>query len=178
MMMRADELEKRKTLHERARLLARQEEAEATAPDDEFYAVQCVVAGQNYAFDGPLVREVSHCKNLTHIPCTPPFIAGVVNIRSEIVPVLDTRKFFQLPPGWPENSKLIVLQSADTKLGVLVDDVVGVCTFSLSKLQLPLTNMTLEQTRYVRGIAEGPVIVIDAIALINDPAIEVNETVD
>ncbi|MDR3616899.1 MAG: chemotaxis protein CheW [Candidatus Obscuribacterales bacterium] len=177
-MTKADELEKRKILQERARLLARHEDEEVTAPDDEFYAVQFVVAGQNYAFDGPLVREVSHCKNLTRIPCTPPFIAGVVNIRSEIIPVLDTRKFFQLAPGWPDNSKLIILQVDDTKLGILVDDVVGVSTFSLSKLQLPMTNMTAEQTRYVRGIAEGPVIVIDAMALINDPTIEVNETVD
>ena len=177
-MLQADDLQKRKILHERARLLARQEDAEATTVEDEFHVVQFVVAGQNYAFDGPLVREVSHCKNLTRIPCTPAFIAGVVNIRSEIVPVLDTRKFFQLPHGWPENRKLIVLQFGDTKLGILVDDVVGVSTLSLSKLQLPLSNMTPEQTRYVRGIAEGPVIVIDAMALISDPAIEVNETVD
>jgi purine-binding chemotaxis protein CheW len=177
-MTKADEFEKRKILQERARLLARHEDEEVTAPDDEFYAVQFFIAGQNYAFDGPLVREVSHCKNLTRIPCTPSFIAGVVNIRSEIVPVLDTRKFFQLAPGWPEKSKLIILQVDDTKLGVLVDDVVGVSTFSLSKLQLPMTNMTAEQMRYVRGIAEGPVIVIDAMALINDPTLEVNETVD
>ena len=159
-------------------MLALQEEPEPAASDDEFYVVQFVVAGQDYAIDGPLVREVSPCKHLTRIPCTPRFIAGVVNIRSEIIPVLDTRNLLQLPAGWPDNCKLIVLHSGDTKLGILADDVVGVSTLSLSKLQPPLPNMTPAQTRYVRGIANGPVIVLDAMLLVNDPSIVVNEPVD
>ena len=172
------EQDKQKILRERAKLLARRDEDETAPLDDEFHVVQFVVADQHYAFDGRLVREVSHCKNLTRIPCTPPFIAGVVNIRSEIVPVLDTRRFFQLAPGFPEKSKLIVLQTADVKLCLQVDDVVGVSTLSLSKLQPPLATMTPEQIKYIRGIADGPVIVIDALTLIDDPALEVNETVD
>jgi hypothetical protein len=38
--------------------------------------------------------------------------------------------------------------------------------------------MTPEQTRYMRGLADGPIIFIDAQSLIDDPQIAVNETVD
>jgi purine-binding chemotaxis protein CheW len=173
-----DDEERLKILQERARLLAREEEPEVTASVDDLDVVEFVVAGQHYAFDGNLVREVSPCRHLTRIPCAPPFIAGVVNVRSEIIPVLDTRHLFHLPEGCPVNSKLVILQSDDTRLGLLVDDVVGVSTLSLAKLKPPLATMPKEQTRYMLGLAEGSVIVIDAMSLMNDPQIVVNETVD
>jgi len=177
-MLQTDGAEERRILQERAKILARPDVVEAADSADEIYVVQFLVAGQSYAFDGSMVREVSPCKQLTRIPCTPRFIAGVVNVRSEIIPVLDIRNLFQLPAGWPNNCKLIVLQSADTRLGVLADDVIGVTTLSLARLQPPLPNMTPEQTRYMRGLADGPIIFIDAQSLIDDPQIAVNETVD
>lgn len=177
-MLKSDDIQRIKILRERARILAIQEEPEASPADDEFYVVQFVVGGQSYAIDEPLVREVSTCKHLTRIPCTPKFIAGVVNIRSEIIPVLETRVLLNLPSGWPDNRKLIVMQSGDTKLAILADDVVGVSTLSLIRLQPPLSTMSAEQSRYVRGIADGPVIVINGMSLLNDPGIVVDENVD
>ena len=177
-MLTSDDEERLLILRERARLLAREEEPEVTTSADDLDVVQFVVAGQHYAFDGNLVREVSPCKHLTRIPCTPSFIAGVVNVRSEIIPVLNTRNLFQLPEGRPVNSKLVILQHEDARLGLLVDDVVGVSTLSMSSLKPPLATMPKEQTRYMLGLAEGSIIVIDALLLMNDPQIVVNETVD
>jgi purine-binding chemotaxis protein CheW len=177
-MLSPNDAEQRRILKERAKLLARQAEEESSSLDDDLYVVQFLAAGQNYAFDGQLVREVSLCKELTRIPCTPPVIAGVVNVRSEIIPVLDTRQLFQLSTGWPINRKLIVLQHEDVRLGVLADDVIGVTRLSLSRLKPPLSNMSHEQARHVRGLTEDAVIVVDALSLMNDPRIIVNETVD
>ena len=176
--MSASDEERLRILRERARILAREEEPEATQSADDVDVVQFVVAGQNYAFDGNLVREVSACKQLTRIPCTPSFIAGVVNVRSEIIPVLHTRNLFRLPEGSPGNAKLVILQSDDARLGLLVDDVVGVTTLSLAQLEPPLATMPAEQSRYMLGLAHGSIIVIDALALMNDPSIVVSETVD
>jgi purine-binding chemotaxis protein CheW len=177
-MATSDDEERLLILRARARLLAQEEESEVTASADHLDVVQFVVAGQHYALDGNLVREVSPCRHLTHIPCAPPFIAGVVNVRSEIIPVLDTRNLFSLPEGRPVNSKLVILQSDEARLGLLVDDVVGVNTLSMASLKAPLATMPKEQTRYMLGLAAGAVIVIDALLLMNDPQIVVNETVD
>jgi len=168
----------RSILKARAKRLARQEEPLTISSDDDFHIMVFVVAGQSYACDGLMVREVSLCKELTRIPCTPPYIAGVVNVRSEIIPALDTRYLFQLPPGWTATSKLIILQDNETRLGILADDVLGVEKISLSTLRPPLANMTQEQSRHIRGLTENAVIVIDVLSLMNDPRLVVNETVD
>ncbi len=159
-------------------MLAREELPEPTVSADDLDVVQFVVGTQHYAFDGNLVREVSPCRHLTRIPCTPPFIAGVVNVRSEIIPVLNTRVLFHLPNDPPSHSKLVILQNDEARLALLVDDVVGVSTISLTSLQPALKTMSQAQTKYMLGLTEGSIIVIDAMSLMNDPRIVVNETVD
>jgi purine-binding chemotaxis protein CheW len=173
-----DEIEQRRIFKERAKRLARQEEPIAITSEDDIYVMAFVVAGQNFACDTEAVSEVSLCKELTRIPCTPRTIAGVVNLRSEIIPALDTRFLFQLPAGWPENSKLIILHDNEVRLGILADDVLGVEKVSVSKLRPPLANMTQDQIRHIRGLTDNALIVLDAFSLMNDPRIVVNETVD
>jgi purine-binding chemotaxis protein CheW len=169
---------KRSILKARAKRLARQEEPLPLLSENDFHIMVFLVAGQSYAFDGQVVREVGSCKELTRIPCTPPFIAGVVNVRSEIIPALDTRYLFQLPPGWSDNSKLIILQDNEMRLGILADEVLGVERISYSSLRPPLADMTQEQSRHIRGLTDDAIIVIDALSLMNDPRIVVNETAD
>jgi chemotaxis signal transduction protein len=85
---------------------------------------------------------------------------------------------FHLPNDAPSHSKLVILQNDEARLALLVDDVVGVSTISLTSLRPALKTMSQAQTKYMLGLTEGSIIVIDAMSLMNDPRIVVNETVD
>src|SRR5687768_2140813 len=55
------------------------------------------LAQERYALETRYVREVYPLKDLTRLPCTPPFVLGIVNVRGRITPVIDIKKFFDLP---------------------------------------------------------------------------------
>src|ERR1035441_10847869 len=85
----------RKILRERARALSRPRKqgpvAEASLELLEFRLAQ-----ECYALETRHVREVYPLRDLTPLPCTPPFVLGVVNVRGRITPVIDIKKFFDL----------------------------------------------------------------------------------
>src|SRR5258708_1296834 len=47
------------------------------------------VGGEQYAGDGPGVREIVECMRITQVPATPSAIRGIVNLRGSVVPVID-----------------------------------------------------------------------------------------
>src|SRR6476661_1276514 len=55
------------------------------------------LAHESYAVETRYVEAVVPLKDLTPLPCTPPFVLGIVNVRGRIVPVIDVRRFFDLP---------------------------------------------------------------------------------
>src|SRR5882757_6299566 len=83
-------------LRARARVLARppERQAEAGAMLD---LLEFRLAQECYAVENRYVQEVCPLKELTPLPCTPPFLLGIVNVRGRILPVLDLKKFFDLP---------------------------------------------------------------------------------
>ena len=88
--------EDREILRSRAHDLG--EEPRAAAPASEMMdAVEFELAGEKYAIPLGQVLAVSELKELTPVPCTPAFIAGIVNLRGEIRTVIDLKKFFELP---------------------------------------------------------------------------------
>src|SRR5579859_8008990 len=85
----------RRILEARARAAARP----GAAPDDRarIEVIAFTLAGESFGAETCHVREVCQLKELTPVPCTPPFLAGVMNLRGQIVAVVDLRKFFDLP---------------------------------------------------------------------------------
>lgn len=54
------------------------------------------------------VREIYPLKEFTPIPCTPPFVLGIINVRGQILSVIDIKKFFDLPEkGLPISTRLL-----------------------------------------------------------------------
>src|SRR3712207_4651394 len=77
-------------LRERARELARVPVAPGEGSGERFQTVEFVVAGEHYAVAAESVREVYPLKELTPLPCTPPWVRGILNVRGQILTVLDT----------------------------------------------------------------------------------------
>ena len=68
------------------------------------------------------VAEVVRCPEIFSIPHTPDHIAGVVNLRGEILTIVDIRKLLELPDAHQEGRKyLVVIDQRGIRIGILVD---------------------------------------------------------
>ena len=83
-------------LRARAQVLARIPER-APVAGASLEVLEFRLAKERYALENRWVQEVCPLKELTPLPCTPPFVLGIVNVRGRILPVLDLKKLFDLP---------------------------------------------------------------------------------
>lgn len=167
--------ETKRVLEERARSLAR-EPARAELDDEWIEAVEFTLAHEQYAVASEHVRDVYPLEELTPLPCTPSFVLGIVNLRGEILSVIDIKKFFDLPErGLTDLNKVIVLESEDMAFGILADAINGVRHIRRSGIQPPLPTLTGIREDYLQGVTAERVVVLDAGKLLADEKLIVNE---
>src|SRR4029077_20843283 len=100
-------------LRTRARALARPP-VQRPAAHTWLEVLEFRLAQESYAIETRYVREVYPLKDLTPLPCTPPFVLGIVNVRGRILPVIDLKKFFDLPErGLNGLLRIIVIEGND-----------------------------------------------------------------
>jgi len=164
-------------LRERALALAA-EPARTQALDQSIEVMEFLLAHERYAIESSHLREVFPLENLTPLPCTPAFVLGIVNLRGEIVSVIDLRKFFDLAQtGLPDLNKVMVIESANMTFGILADAILGVRRIALAEIQPALPTLTGIRERYLKGITAERIVVLDAGKLLADEDIVVQEQV-
>ncbi|MFN0079015.1 MAG: chemotaxis protein CheW [Prosthecobacter sp.] len=167
----------RRLLKKRAQELAREPQAQEVA-GDILETVEFELASEHYAIALAQVKEVSLLKELTPVPCAPPFVLGIINLRGEIRTVIDLKKFFDLPAkGITELNKIIIIQHDDMQVGILADTILGVRRIRLDELQPALPTLTGRRADYLRGITSERLVVLDAAKILSDNRILVNEEV-
>ena len=168
--------ERDKILKERAKIFSR--ELEAKGEKDEYVEVlEFLLAHEMYGVELKYVREVYPLKELTPIPAIPAFVLGIVNVRGEILSVIDIKKFFDLPEkGLTDLNKVIILHSADMEFGILADSIIGVRNILLSEMQTSLPTLTGIREEYLKGVTKEREIILDGGKLLSDKGIIVNES--
>ncbi len=82
---------------------------------------------EEYAVDILNVQEINKVLTITRVPRTEQYIEGVMNLRGNIIPIINLYTRFSLQPlGNEEDSRIIVFQIDELKIGVIVDEVVEV----------------------------------------------------
>ncbi|GAB6179504.1 hypothetical protein JCM14036_08230 [Desulfotomaculum defluvii] len=168
--------EKKRILRLRAEILAQ----EIQKQDIEvcLEVVQFTLSGEQYALESKYIREVFPLRDITPLPCTPDFVMGVVNVRGQIVSVLDFKKIFKLPQkGEVKIPKVMVLHCSDMEFGMLVDEITGTGPLPYSSIGPPLNNLTGKQAAYLRGVTGERLIVLDGEKILSDKDIIVDEEV-
>jgi purine-binding chemotaxis protein CheW len=164
-------------LRARARALARPLEEVAATPLLELLEFR--LADERYAVETRHVREVYPLKDLTPLPCTSSFVAGIVNVRGRILPVIDLKKFFDLPPeGLTDLHRIILLEGNDLELGLLADAAVGVRFIPADSVQPALPTLTGIRSEYLKGVTADHLVVLDVARILADPTIVVHEEVE
>lgn len=166
----------RRILKERARALAQPPAVESDAELIEVVAL--LLAYETYAIETAYVREVYPLKDLTPLPCTPPFVAGIINVRGQVMSVIDLKKLFELPDkGITDLNKVVILSDGDMEFGILADTILDVRNIPLQDVQAGLPTLTGLREEYLKGITADRLVVLDAQKLLHNKGIVIHEEV-
>ena len=99
------------------------------------------------------VNEVARVpEQISRLPKTPKFLEGVINLRGEVLPVVDQRRRFDMPPIKERSARrLIVVRTERHRAGLIVDAVLEVLRCSVDDIE-PAPNLTNEAIRLVHGV--------------------------
>jgi purine-binding chemotaxis protein CheW len=169
--------EKRRILRARARELAFGAR-EKPATKEFIEVVAFLLAHEKYGIETCYVREVYPLKELTPLPCTPPFVLGIISVRGKVLSVIDLKKFFDLPEkGLTDLNKVIVVRTEEMELGILADEILGVQQIALEEDQPPPPTLTGIRAEYLRGVTQDRLVVLEAAKILSDQNIVVQEEV-
>ncbi len=172
-----DPEETRRILKQRADVLAEPPPADAGLAQ-RLDVVEFVLARESYGVESAHVREIHPLSDLTPLPCTPAFVAGIVNVRGEIVSVIDIKSFFGLArSGLTDLNKVIVLHSESMTFGILADAIVGVRSIAAAELQPAPPTLTGVRQEFLLGVTVDRLVVLDARKLLEDRNMIVHEEV-
>ena len=133
------------------------EERESVALFD-FRMAAFTLAGKDYAIDIMHVKEIVKASRFTYVPNTVPFVLGVYNLRGEIIPIVDLRKFFniEVPPRKPDQvENLLIISIEDHVFGVVVDQIEGIVGIQKSSIQPPHPLFGDINIKFIYGIVEA-----------------------
>jgi purine-binding chemotaxis protein CheW len=116
------------------------------------------------------VREIIRAVRLAHLPKAPPILEGLVDLRGAVVPILDIRSRFRLPPKpIAPTDHIIVARAKQRVVGLRVDRVIDVRSWAPNEIED--IGSIAPASDYVAGVAKLP----DGLLLIHDLATFLSE---
>jgi len=139
------------------------------------------LGGENYCIDILKVQEIRGYESVTAIANTPAFIKGVINLRGNIVPIVDLRIKFRLANVSYDATTIVIILNLNKKMiGVVVDSVSDVIAVPLEEIrEAPRFGSTIN-TEFISGMAtvEGRMlIVVDIERLMSSEDLQLIEKV-
>ncbi len=147
----------------------------STSKDGQFLTF--LLAGEEYGVDILKVQEIKGYSKTTRVPNSPEDVVGVLNLRGTIVPIVDLRRKFGLPPGdYDAFTAIVVVVVQGRTMGMIVDRVSEVLSIPLVDIQPPTETKGGQPNKYLQGlgkVAEKLVILLEVEAVLLD--IDVSE---
>ena len=121
-----------------------------------------------YGIDVMLVQEVQRFTEITPVPGAPAFVLGIINLRGNVVTIIDTRSRFGLGPfEVTDATRIIIVEITGQVLGLLVDSVAEVVYVSHSEIEKTPNVGTDDSAKYISGVCNKNDELLILIALDN-----------
>ncbi len=115
--------------------------------------VTFILDGEKYGINVIQVREVMHNFEIAPVPGAPGYVLGIINLRGNVVTVLDTRARFGLPSiDVNEKSRIIIIETNEQIVGLLVDSIAVVVDIFQSQIELTPNVSNEDSAKYIRGV--------------------------
>ncbi|CQR72832.1 Chemotaxis protein CheW [Sporomusa ovata DSM 2662] len=129
-------------------------EKDDTIVDQELQLVIFKLAQEEYGLPITKVKEINRLVSITKLPQMPPFMEGIINLRSRIIPVIDLRKRFGIAVSeYTEESRIIIVEVSGETVGVIVDAVAEVVRIAAASVEPPPPSFVLD-AKYIQGIGK------------------------
>ncbi|MDZ4133330.1 MAG: chemotaxis protein CheW [Dethiobacteria bacterium] len=123
--------------------------------EGETQLVVFVLASEEFACNIADVREVLKMIRVTPLPRSLDFVEGVINLRGEVIPVIDLRKRFGLPAvERTDESRIIIVEVEERMVGLTVDSVSEVIRLNNKQIQEAPNQVAGEQTNLIMGVGK------------------------
>ncbi len=127
---------------------------------------------EKYGVPVSQVMEVLRFTEITPVPGAPDSVMGIINLRGNVVTVLDTRKKFGLPRKVPDDSTRIVVTTIEGQIiGILVDNVYDVMWLRASEMEATPSTRGDESAKFIQGVASRDgelLILVDLLKLFSE----------
>ncbi|PSB28394.1 chemotaxis protein CheW, partial [filamentous cyanobacterium Phorm 46] len=144
--------EEKAIFRERADNLRLLGDRENSAPINMSLAV-VALNGEHFGINLGVVREFTDIRQVTPVPCTPDRIIGNMNLRGEILTLVDIRNVLNMSPDTKSLSQAIVVEIEDLVAGVVVDEILDIIHLNLSDLATIPAAINSVNREYLRGTA-------------------------
>lgn len=134
------------------------------------------LGNESYGIEIKYVTEIVGIQEITEIPELPEYVKGIINLRGQIIPVMDVRlRFKKEPKEYTDRTCVIVINVKDVSIGLVVDAVAEVLTIPDENIVEPPKMNKGFYNRYIKNIGkvENDVkLLLDCEKLLTDDELE------
>jgi purine-binding chemotaxis protein CheW len=111
------------------------------------------LAGETYGINVMQVQEVLRYSEIAPVPGAPSYVLGIINLRGNVVTVIDTRHRFGLEPGdLTDNARIVIIEADSHVVGMLVDSVAEVVYLRQSEIETAPNVGNDESAKFIQGV--------------------------
>jgi purine-binding chemotaxis protein CheW len=127
---------------------------EGSVTDEVIQWVTFKLGEEIYGINVMQVQEVLRLPEIAPVPGAPSYVMGIINLRGNVVTVIDTRSRFDLFQKEPDDSTRIIITEVDSQvIGMLVDSVAEVVNLRSSEIETtPNLGEENESSKYIQGV--------------------------
>ena len=127
---------------------------------------------ETYGINVMQVQEVLRYTEIAPVPGAPDYVLGIINLRGNVVTVIDTRSRFGLAGAEiTDNTRVVIIESEKQVIGILVDSVAEVVYLKKSEIDLAPNVGNDESAKFIQGVSNRDgelLILVDLNKLLND----------
>lgn len=146
-----------------------------TEKEYQYQLVTFQLGEEQYGIDIMDVKEIVRVQDIRPIPNAPSYVEGIINLRGEIIPIINLHKRFHIKKaaiGEDEEllSGFVIIDIDGMKLGMVIDKIARVVTIENEKIQAPPQMLSGIGAEYIQGVIQnedGYLIILDIRRLFN-----------
>ena len=117
--------------------------------------VTFALGSEEYGVDIAQVQEINRMVTITHVPRAPQFMEGVINLRGQLIPIIDLRSRFGMDRAErTKNTRIVVTEIGGKRIGMVVDSVSEVLRIPVEQIEGAPDLIGGIDTEYIRGVGK------------------------
>ncbi len=117
--------------------------------------VTFALGSEEYGVDIAQVQEINRMVTITNVPRAPQFMEGVINLRGQLIPIIDLRSRFGMPKTErTKNTRIVVTEINAKRVGMVVDSVSEVLRIPVEQIEDAPELVAGVDTEYIRGVGK------------------------